>query len=63
MNEGFLIDEVGSKEKIQKVYNEMITLHTRLPPKEHSPFTLEHSLVTILNYSKNYLSFLPLRAM
>jgi hypothetical protein len=37
---------IGLKQNIPKAYNEDDTLHTRLNPKEHSPFILEHCLVT-----------------
>jgi hypothetical protein len=40
---------IGLKEKIQK---EDDNLALKATPKEHSPFALEHSLVTKFNYSK-----------
>jgi hypothetical protein len=40
------------KKKIQKVYNEEDNLSHKTTPKEHSPLTLDNSLVTKLNYSK-----------
>jgi len=43
---------IGLKEKIQKVYSEDDNLALKATLKEHSPFTLEHSLVTEFNHSK-----------
>jgi hypothetical protein len=58
-NEGFLTDVVRLKEKIQKVYGEDDSFALKVVPKEHSPFTLELSLVTKSNYSKTILPFYP----
>jgi len=54
-NEGFIIGVGRLKETIQKVYSEDDILAHKATPKEHSPFTLDNSLVTKFNYSK--LSF------
>jgi len=47
-------DNKIGREDVQKVYNEDDNLGLKATPKEHSPFTLEHSQGTKFNYSKLY---------
>lgn len=44
---------IGLKKKMQKVYDEDDNLELKATPKEHSPFTLDNSLVTTLIFKAN----------